>query len=209
MLRSMLSRLTSLGLLALLALGAAGCAKRLVLTPDELTRVEKTEGGIGALRVYPSDVVVILFREGRGASYEVNRTIREASSGAELEVILSDDTPGKVIAREERNGEPLLWVTFDASCRTPACAYGFILSEDNEYRLAVIPPKPGYKDPEVYFEKVAEKKRLMLGKVRSLAEANDVYVRANDKGAKTIDLVVKKKTDSSVDRKTRRVRGVD
>ena len=201
-------RLLPTGLALGLSLVSGGCAKRIDLSTPELARVQAAEG-ISALRVYPSVDVYMLYREGKAASYEVKKTIREASAAAELQVILSEKTPGKIIDKDKLNGAIAMWVSFDAGCSKRTCAYLFVESDEGTYRLATVPVRPGYTTPEVFDEKVAASRRLELGRVSSLSEANDVYVRSGKKAVVTVELVVKKKTDRATNRRTRRARGVD
>ena len=180
----------SVGLVA-----SAGCAKRLKLSPGEFERIDKQEQAVEALRVYVSKKLVVLYElDDDRATYQVDKTVRTSSEERVLKVIIGRNTRGLIIDTDEKNGAPLLWVTFSTRCKDKDCAYGFVQSEDGVFRLAVVPELDGYKEPKPYYKR--EKKPLKLGKLQSLAEKNDVYLWKNwrDK-IKTIDLIIKKRTD--------------
>lgn len=188
----------TLSVLALSAglVSSAGCARRLQLNPDEFERIDKQEQATQALRVYVSKRTVILYEaDERNATYEVDRTINTSQDRQLLRVIISRNTMGQIIDKEERNGAPLLWVTFSRRCSQKDCAYGFVKAEDGVFRLTEVPEREGYKEPRVYrYSDRNEKKRMKLNKLRSLAEKNDVYVLTKKNGkTKTIDLIVKKR----------------
>jgi hypothetical protein len=181
----------------LLSLSSTGCARRLILSPDEFQRIDKQEQATEALRVYVSKRVVVLYEaDDRDATYDVNRTINTSQDRQLLRVIISRSTMGQIIDSEDRNGAPLLWVTFNASCKEKDCAYGFVQTEDGVFRLTDVPERDGYKAPKVYYKR-DPKKEMAFGKLKSLAEKNDVYVFKKKNGkVKTIDLIVKKRTDN-------------
>jgi hypothetical protein len=157
--------------------------------------------------VYVSKRLVINYEaDDRDQSYEVDRTINTAADRNILRVIIARSTMGVIIDHEDSNGAVLLWVTFSAGCKDKDCAYGFVQTEDGVYRLARVPERDGYKSPRVFFKKDVSKKTMKLGKLKSLAEKNDVYVFKKKNGKiKTIDLIVKKRTDNK--RKTTTIRG--
>ena len=191
----------ALSVLALSAglISVSGCAKRLQLTPAEFERIEKREQAVDALRVYVSKKLVIIYEEDDDSEeYKVNKNITESSEERRLKVIISKGTKGLIMDTDDKNGAPLLWVTFSDSCKDKDCAYGFVQTEDGVFRLAIIPKREGYKDPMAYYKR--EKKPLKPGKLKSLAEKNDVFLWKNKRGKIfTIDLIVKKRTDKKRD----------
>jgi hypothetical protein len=90
------------------------------------------------------------------------------------------------------------WVRRSSSSLTPStsAADGFVQTEANVFRLTAVPEHDGYREPKVYFRR-EPKKKMELGKLRSLAEKNNVYVFKKKNGkVRTIDLTVKKRTDN-------------
>lgn len=202
--------LRTLGVLALsVGLGAStGCAKRLELSPAEFERIDKQEQATEDLRVYVSKKLVVIYEEDVDSEdYDVNKTIVESSEENRLKVIISRSTKGLILSTDEKNGAPLLWVTFSTRCEDKDCAYGFVQTEDGVFRLAVLPDRPGYKEPKPYFK--TEKKPLKLNKLKSLAEKNDVYLWKNwrDK-VFTVDLIVKKRKKKKRDTEIERDGGI-
>jgi hypothetical protein len=187
-----------------------GCAKRYPLTPDELQRVG-TESREQNLRVYTNKRLIGLYDEADvQEQYQVQKKIREASDQDRLKEVITNNTAGLILEQSERNGAPLLSVTFDPSCRTPACAYGFVQTETGHFRLVTVPPREGYGDPRSYRACVWKKRRLHKGKLNSLAEANEVFlVKKRNGKILTIDLTVKKVVDKRTKTKTRRNQGID
>ncbi|WP_181198203.1 hypothetical protein [Enhygromyxa salina] len=190
--------LRALSVLALSAglVSSTGCAKRLQLSPAEFERIDKREQAVEALRVYVSKRLVVLYEaDDRGASYEVDKTINTSQDRQLLRIIVGRSTMGQIIDSEDRNGAPLLWVTYSSRCKDKDCAYGFVQTEDGVFRLAVLPARDGYREPKAYFKR--ESKPLTLGKLKSLAEKNNVYLFKKKNGkVRTIDLIVKKRTDN-------------
>lgn len=188
----------------------SGCAKRVLLQPKELERVQ-TEAGVQPLRVYPNRKLLSLYPEEQiDESFEVERNIRESSQRDQLKKIVTKNTGGLIIAIEELNGMPLLWVTFEPSCTKPECAYGFVQTEDGKYRLFQVPDREGFGDPNVYRSCVWKKRKLKAGKRKSLAEANEVMlVKKNNGKILTIELTVKKVTDKRTRTRTERERGIE
>ncbi len=201
----------TLGVLALTfgLLASPGCARRLELSPAEFERIDVREQATEELRVYVSRKLIVVYEElGEGESYEVNKTITEASEERLLKYIIAKNTKGLILEKDERNGAPLLWVAFEASCKDRSCAYGFVQTEDGVFRLTEIPKREGYKQPVAYYK--TEKKQLKFGKLKSLAEKNDVFLWKNKKDKIfTVDLVVKKRAKKKRETDVIRGGGVD
>jgi hypothetical protein len=83
-------------------------------------------------------------------------------------------------------------VTFTGDCKDKTCAYGFAQTEDGVFRLIESGVMDGYKAPVSFYK--SEKKQLKLGKLKSLAEKNDVLLWKNKRDKLfTIDVIVKKR----------------
>ncbi len=189
----------------------AGCSKRLALVPTELAKVQ-VESGVQPLRVYPSKRMVSIWKQAAvQQNFEVDREIIESSDRDQFKNTTSRKTSGQILKIEDRNGMPLLWVTFDGSCNDPKCAFGFVLTEDNRYRLVERPKLEGYEeDPASYHLCVGKNRVMKLGKMKSLGEANEVYVNKRKNGKlRTIHLEVIKVIDNRTRTRTRRSGGVD
>lgn len=186
-----------------------GCARRLTLTPSEFERIDTRERATEALRVYVSKKLIVIYElADDAATYSVDRTINTSSEQNILRVIIDKNTKGLIIDKEDKNGAPLLWVTFNSKCQDKHCAFGFVQTEDGVFRLHSVPEREGYKPGKPHFK--SEKKDLKLGKLKSLAEKNDVFLWKNKRDKIfTIDLIVKKRTDTKRNVKTERGGGVE
>ncbi len=195
---------------ALAVVGLSGCAKRLALVPKELEKVQ-VEAGVQPLRVYTSKRLVTIYNEAVvDEQFQVDRQIRESSAGQRLKNVITRNTSGQIIKIEERNGMPLLWVTFDSSCNEASCAFGFVQNEDGLHYLTDAPPLEGYTEPKNYHTCLSKRRNMKLGKMKSLGEANDVMVNKKRNGKlRTIHLEVIKVTDERTRTRTRRSGGVD
>ncbi|MCA9655456.1 MAG: hypothetical protein KC501_36410 [Myxococcales bacterium] len=189
----------------------SGCAKRLALVPAELERVQKEAGSLDPLRVYVSKRLITVYTEAQVAQdFTVDKQIVQQSDRQQLKNILLKTDSGKILKIEESNGMPLLWVTFDASCNTPDCAFGFVQNEDGLHRLIKAPPLEGYAEPKNYHVRFNDRRLMKLGKMKSLSEANDVFVNKRRNGKlRTIHLEVIKVIDDRTRTRTRRSGGVD
>ena len=124
--------------------------------------------------------------------------------------VTTRNTAGLILDIDELNGKPLLFVTFDPLCKVRECAYQFVETEDQRYRLVELPTREGYNTERVYRALVWKKRKLEKGKLASLAEANEVYlVKKNNGKILTMVLEVKKVTSDRTQTRTRRNRGID
>jgi hypothetical protein len=204
-------------LLALLALtlgASSGCARRFKLTPKELEKVEARAGTSEGLRVFVHRKTILFYEEEVSQdSFVVDRQIKERRIREPYILPITRRTPGKILGVSEQNGMPILWVTFDQRiCDEVACGIGFVRTEDDLYKLAVLPLREGYKPPVVYRRTEKKRNKMGLGKVKALAEANDVYVISRGKKrrrVKTVHLDVKKNVRETERRKIDRPTGVD
>lgn len=207
---SFISRLRELGGLGLVAiLAGSGCAKRIDFTPEDLEEVQ-VKAGVDPLRVYVNKTMVAAYPRDAGQQHFDVRGRISASSRRDVRVVeTTRRTMGQIIEIAQRNGQPLLWVTFDRACRSPECAYGFVQTEDRRYRLMEVPVLPGYSPPAVYRGKEREKQRMQKGKISSLAEANEVYILKKKNGdILTLDLQAIKETKDEGTKVRSRNRGV-
>ncbi|MEM7154263.1 MAG: hypothetical protein AAF799_15565 [Myxococcota bacterium] len=198
-------------LAAFALLASSGCAKRLALKQAELERVGKTDTGVPSLRVYVSHRLVTVYDEAQvDQQFQVDKQIRQESDRQRLKNVLTKNTSGKILKVDESNGMQLLWVTFDASCSEPDCAFGFVQNEDGLYRLMQTPPFEGYAEPKSYHTCLAKSHLMKLGKMKSLGEPNDVYVNKKKNGKlRLVNLEVIKVVDDRTRTRTRRSGGVD
>ncbi|MCA9663243.1 MAG: hypothetical protein KC486_33235 [Myxococcales bacterium] len=194
-----------------------GCARRLRLTPQELAKIEAKGGGVDDLRVHVRRATILRYdEEAAKESFEVNREVTERQLRKPKVIPIGRGTRGKIIGLGEANGMPILWVSFDLRmCDQIACALGFVQTEDERYKLAVVPERAGYKAPKVFRRREKRRLRMSLGKVEALAEANDVYLtrpkrrKVKKRRIKTIDLDFKKNQRIRERRDVDRPEGVD
>jgi hypothetical protein len=200
----------ALGFATLVATAGLGCARRLPLTPTELAKVQ-TEAGIQPLRVYTSDKLLALSAfEQKNQQYDVNKVIVESERTAADKYVVSRNDSGLILKIGEQNGATALWVTFDPRYPKPEDALLFVQTEDGRYRLHSVPKRAGFTEPTVYHRSANKRRRMKLGKMRSLAEANEVLLLKKRNGKiVTIELQVKKIIESRDRSRTRRAGGVD
>ncbi len=187
---------------------AAGCATRGSLGPDELERV-RSKNDIESLSVYASRRLVTTWLEPTiGEEYDVDGRVREASARQRFKNTVGKTVPGQILAIEELNGMPLLWVSFDVSCNEPKCAFGFVQTEDDVHRLVHAPPLEGYAAPQIHHVLGSRHRRMKPGKLASLGEANEVLVNKASRGrVRTIHLEMVKQEDHRVRTRIRRSKG--
>ena len=183
--------------LLLLALVASGCARRLDLTPAELSRIETRDGDLKTIRVFPNKKLLSEYAQDEVAqTYEVNkRKVTERGAYRPFKRIIARKTAGKVIARTELNGMPVLWIAYDNTCADTTCAYAFVLTELGRYMLIQVPDRKGFQTPTNFRRFTFKRNTLKMTKQRSLAEANEVFAVTRKSGkVLTIDLQIRKDT---------------
>jgi hypothetical protein len=186
------------------AVCAEGCARRQGLTAGELAQLDR-RAAADDVRVYVSKRLIAEYPElAREHTMAVDREIRVRTRERPLREIVGRGTAGQVVGRDAMHGAPRLWVAFAAGCEVSECAYGFVQTEDGQFRLASLPRRAEYREPAGYRGGVRSKRRLQPGRRESLAEANEVLVVRRGEKALTIDLEVKK--DSRERRRARVVR---
>jgi hypothetical protein len=176
---------------------ASGCARRLDLTPAELTRIEGPDGDLKVVRVFPKRKLISLYLEEEvQEKYEVGkRKVTERGAFRPFKRIIGRKTPGKVVARTEQNNMPVLWIAFDRGCEDTACAYGFVLTELQRYQLIQVPFREKFQNPTNYRRNTFKRNELKKTKQKSLAEANEVFAVTRKSGkVLTIDLQIRKDT---------------
>jgi len=176
---------------SLLVLSLSACAARYQLLDADLDEA-RGQGSLEALRVYPSHRTISVYDEPDTRMVTVDREIRQRSTKERRKRILTIDTPGAIVAEAELNGAKLLWVTFDRTCTTPECAYGFVQTEDGRYRLVHVPEREGFAAPVVHRGWVGKRRKMTRGNLYQLAEANTVYRTKRKKRVRTVFLEVKK-----------------
>lgn len=189
----------------LCVLVTSGCARRYKLTPDELTgldrRVEAYEQRAARdprtkkeeVFVYTHRRFIVKYELSTETASEVGRTVALALEKQSPLVYVLRDKPGQIIAREESNGVPLLWVSFDLDCNIKDCAFGFVRTEDNLHKLAYVPPREGFKVQAVYRRNERPRNVMTGAKITTLGEANFVYVVKRRRKVKTVYLDVRKR----------------
>jgi hypothetical protein len=204
------SGLAALFLAPLLALGAAGCAKRLNLTPKDLERV-KTEAGIQPLRVYTSKKLInIRYEADVEQQFDVNKSIKLSADRVEDKELVTRNTSGLIIKLGEVNGATAAWVTFDPRYDKPEDVMLFVQTEDGKFRLATVPERKGFGKATSYRGCKCKRRKMKTGKLRSLAEANDVLLVKKKNGKiLTIELQVKVIDNDKTRKRTRRLEGID
>lgn len=195
---------------SLLALGAAGCAKRFDLTSTELEKV-KTEAGVQPLRVYTSKKLINLRGEANVAQdFTVQKQIVESSDTVQDKELVTKNTSGLIVKIDELNGSTAVWVTFDPRYDKPEDATVFVQGDDGLFRLSSVPMRKGFNPAKSFRGCKCKKRKLKSGRMKSLAEANDVLLVKKKNGKiLTIELQVKKVIDNSTRTRTRRVEGID
>lgn len=195
---------------SLLVLGGAGCAKRLNLSSTELEKV-KTEAGVQPLRVYTSKKLINLRAEGKAEKgFTVQKEIVESSDQLQQKELITKNTAGQILKIDDLNGSSAVWVTFDPRFTKPEDATVFVQGDDGLFRLSVVPVREGFSPATSFRGCKCKRRKLKSGRMKSLAEANDVLLVKKKNGKiLTVDLQVKKVVDDRTRTRTRRVEGID
>lgn len=180
-------------LLGVLMTFATGCTRRFKLTPTELARLERRAQNPEDVFVYPHRKVIVVYRLDTELEYQSGRTVKIDLERETLVEVLKRNKAGQIVGKGDQNGVPILWVSFRPSCEEPRCAFGFVRTEDNLYKLAVVPLREGYKPPTTYRRTETKRNKTKKRKVKTLAEANEVYTVKRGKRVKWVHLDVKKR----------------
>jgi hypothetical protein len=195
--QSSLRARSSTALLALMCvcmclLVASGCARRFKLTPQELARLDRATNP-DQIFAYSHKRFIVIYELDSEKAFELGRTVKVDVEKVRPLVFVDRTSAGQIIARDESNGVPRLWVSFRKDCNDPSCAYGFVRTEDNLYKLAFVPERAGYKLLAVYRKSERPRNKMKKGKVKALGEANEVYLVKRKRRVKTVHLDVKKR----------------
>ena len=186
---------------------APGCARRFKLNDFALAEA-KESGGLGDLRVYPSNRVISFYDEPALRSVTVEREIRERTRGERRGQVLGRNTSGAIVGEDLLNGQKLLWITFDRTCASPECGYGFVQVEDARYVLVHVPEREGYGPPRPHRSIRIKRHLLKKGHLRSLSEANQVYRLERKRRVPVVFLEVKRANQDRVQERRERESGV-
>lgn len=199
------SRIASALALGLCVLSSSGCARRFKLTPDELTALDKRvenyeqrasqdpETKKEEVFVYPHRRFIVKYELSTESSVKLDRTINTVLEKQSPLVFVLRSRAGQIVEREESNGVPLVWVSFERECNTRDCAFGFVRTEDNLHKLAFVPPREGYAVQAVYRRNERPRNIMKKAKVAALGEANFVYLVKRRHRVRTVYLDVKKR----------------
>lgn len=199
-------------LLSLLSLG--GCIHRQDLTPADFERLRGKDPELQELRVLPKRKLRSFYAQrDYESSVAVTRSrVRVRGEKRQHQEISGRNTSGQIVAIEELNSMPLLWVNFNNECKkTPReCAHGFVLTELGFYSLVSVPELDSFKTPTNYRRTKLKRNRLRLLKQRSLTELNEVLgvARKIRRKVLTIDLQYRKDSYQPTKKTRRRNRGV-
>lgn len=173
-------------------LGGSGCARRFKLTPQELARLDRATNP-DQIFAYSHKRFIVIYELDTEKAFELGRTVKVDVERVRPVVFVDRNKAGQIVVRDESNGVPRLWVSFRKDCNEASCAYGFVRTEDNLYKLAFVPEREGYKLLAVYRKAERPRTRMKKGKVKALGEANEVYLVKRKRRVKTVYLDVKKR----------------
>ncbi len=194
------NRLSTAVLLAALAT-LSGCVSREYVTRTVLYSIGSSDPELKKLRVYPNVSFIAVYSRELGKATDVSGsagTIEAGFRGKRIEVEVKRKLPGAVIKREELDGEPVLWVTFDERCVEVDCSYGFVRTSDGLFRLFRVPLLSGYGEPEVYRKRVSPRKTMERTKIYSRTDATAVYFSTRGHAA-SVGLEIKKRDDVDIE----------
>lgn len=194
------NRLSTAVLLAALAT-LSGCVSREYVTRTVLHAISSSDPELKKLRVYPNVTFIAVYSRELGKATDVSGaagTVEAGFRGKRIEVEVNRKLPGAVVKREELDGQPVLWVTFDERCNEVECAYGFVRTTDGLFRLFQVPPLSGYGEPEVYRKRVAPRKTMERTKIYSRTDATAVYFSTRGH-AVSVGLEIKKSEDVDIE----------
>lgn len=188
---------------ALLLWGASlvGCAPREYLTPAGLAEVTALDPRLEMIRMYPSAKLIVIYERSLGQANDIERTqgaINQQQKARRIEVTIPRKLRGAIIEVDRSGERPILWVTFDESCTTRSCAYGFAETDDALYRLYSVPAIEGYAEPSVYRKQVSRRRRMARTKVFSRSRSVPVYFTTRGLTA-SVALEIKRREELDVE----------
>lgn len=156
---------------------AAGCVTRHTLREHDYSgRIFTEADGPARIRLYVDRRLVIIRDDLDEPSERIAASIDKQGRRKRLRYTISKRTAGKLIAVDDRNHKPLLWLTFDPACAERSCAFGFVASDDGSaFRLAVVPDNPIFARERVYARRAGLRRPLRRGYVAARSEANPIY----------------------------------
>lgn len=182
------------------ALFLGGCARRFKLTPEGLENLERIAVQKDQIFVYPHKRVLAVYERLEEEKVAVGRTVTEDSRTRKKIVLLERNDAGQIVDRGDKNGVPILWVSFRRDCEVRDCAFGFVRTEDNLFKLVETPTYAGFRLVSVYRKSETKRNRMKRRKVKALGEANDVYTVQRRKRVLTVRLDVKKRINADEER---------
>lgn len=189
------------------ALCLVGCARRHKLTPDGLAWLERSAETKDQIFVYPHKRVLAVYERLEDSSVVVDRTVKQDSRTRKKIVLLERNEAGQIVERGEKNGVPLLWISFRTDCDRKECAFGFVRTEDNLFKLVETPSYAGFRLLGVYRKTETKRNRMKKRKVKAFGEANEVYTVKRRKRVLTVWLDIKKRINADEQREVERQGG--
>ncbi len=179
----------------------SGCVSREYVTRTVLYEIGTSDPELKKLRVYPNQTFIAVYSRSMGQATGVSGsagTVEAGFRGKRIEIPVRRKLPGAVIERDEIDGAPVLWVTFDERCVEVECAYGFVHNSDGLFRLFRVPPMTGYSEPSVYRRRISPRKRMERTKIYSKTDATGVYFTTRGHAA-SVALEIKKREDVDIE----------
>jgi hypothetical protein len=161
------------------------CAARYQLADVDIERAKSDADGVERLYVLPSNRTILLYYRSEGDFAQIGREIDQRAERRKLTFVLGRNTEGVIVGEELSNGARQLFVCFDPECTGPEAAYGFVQTEDGRYRLNHVPERDSYNVPRVHRDCVLKKRRMKKDHMKSLSEANKVFLLKKKRRKKT------------------------
>jgi hypothetical protein len=180
---------------------ASGCAAREYLTAPVLGEIQKRDPELQLVRVYPSVKFISYYERELGQNLDVGGSQGAVQTGyraQRVEIPFAKGLPGAILAIDEHEGAPLLWITFDRDCTDRHCALGFVRTQDQLFRLVHVPTLPGFSRASVYRGRVTERRRMEKGKVFAKASGAKVFLTTHGITA-SVALEIKKRGRVDID----------
>ena len=191
-------------------LNLCACAARFILHDGRINEAKRNDAG-GVLRVYVSHRTITVYDREVLSETVVRKQFDERELQEELKVRLGRNDSGVVVEEERKNGQPLLWVSFARSCQSKECAFGFVRTEDQRYRLMALPERETFGKPKVYRTCTIKRQKMELARVHAISDANQVYElkRKRKRKLKTVFLEFKRRKIKRKDTEGQNLPGQD
>lgn len=173
-------------------LSAAGCSHRISLDRARFERkIAVSAANASRIRVYLNHRLEVTYRLPRNGASRVSSDIHLLGRRRIVHEVIGTGARGKLIGVAERDGRPVLHVTFEDSCDDLRCAYTFVAQDDGRrFSLAAVPDRP----PATLRVRARDRglrRRLEPGYLHHLGEAATVYRGLRKRrGPLTVDLEV-------------------